>query len=106
VKERLIEAIKQRLDAKQILKILTPLTVDFKMKLLANQVYKGIKHDYALLVQFKGESFIEDPEDLVALLTQILAERKSDITVAATKGKVDGEIWNVVFIDFPKATKP
>jgi hypothetical protein len=108
VKEKLQKAIADKLDPKQFLKLLTPLNLEFKLKFLANVTEKNpqkTKHDYAALLQFGGEDaegLVDNPEDLEALISQLLGERQSKLAIKVQRAKYEQQEWLCVFIDLPK----
>lgn len=105
LKAKLTKAMGQKLSAQELLKYLCPFDIEVKFKILANQKFKGIHHDYAVLMQIKaGEDLFQDPKDVECFVTQMLAERQSNLLVLIETVKQGNEIFTCIFMDFPKAT--
>jgi len=83
----------------ELMKYLCPFELDFKLKIFANRN----NHDYAILFQVTGDTpLFEDPKDLEAFISQVTAERKSNLEFTIRKMRYDKEEYVCIFLDFKK----
>ena len=109
LKAKLTEALEKAKGkgVQELLKYLCPVQVEFKLKIFANRN----NHDYAILIQVRGdEPFIEDALDLQSFISQVVAERKTNLNFTVKKiiydrgGKEEGE-YICIYLDFKKKEK-
>ena len=94
------ELVKQNMQPAEILKMLTPFEIDFKLKIFANRN----EHDYVILLGgLEKEGFTIN--DVQSLINTVLATRGSELRAEAREMRYEGRVYFGLYIDFPKETK-